>query len=98
MEVRGTGALLHFGPMPGTKHLEVGLFDLRPGAEPHPVHTHPEEELLIVIHGHGEVECDGLAREVGPGSVTYVAPHVPHGIRNTSGETTLTFHWIKWLN
>ncbi|MFK0229985.1 cupin domain-containing protein [Streptomyces sp. NPDC090303] len=93
---RGVRALQHYGSTKSTSHLEVGLFVLLPHAAPHAVHTHPEEELLIVAHGRGEVECQGVRREVGPGSVTYVASLVPHGIRNT-GEQELTFHWVKWL-
>ncbi|MEU9979505.1 cupin domain-containing protein [Streptomyces sp. NPDC051014] len=94
---RGMRVLQHCGPTPATKHLEVGLFELLPHEEPHAKHTHLEEELLVVTRGRGEIECGEVRREVGPGSVTYVAPHVPHSIRNT-GEETLTFHWIKWRN
>src|SRR6185295_5965845 len=36
------------GETAGTRNFVVGQFRLKPGEEPHPIHTHPEEEVLIV--------------------------------------------------
>lgn len=77
-------------------NLQVGRFTLNPGSEPHPPHRHPEEELLIVTRGAGQIVCDGKTYAVRPGAVMFADPQVEHGIRNT-GEAPLEFYWIKYL-
>jgi mannose-6-phosphate isomerase-like protein (cupin superfamily) len=69
---------------------------LEPGSTPHPPHTHPEEEFMIVASGTGEIVCAGQTTQVGPGAVMYCAGNVEHGITNT-GKVPLTFYWSKWL-
>ena len=64
--------------------------------EPHPIHQHPEEEVLIVTSGQGEISCDGKKTVVAPGSVMYAGPNAPHGIKNT-GKDVLTFYYVKWI-
>ncbi|AMV39821.1 cupin domain-containing protein [Planctomyces sp. SH-PL62] len=76
--------------------LVTGRFVIDPGKSPHPPHVHPDEEILIVESGHGEIFCDGKTTKVGPGSVMFSAPDVPHNITNTGAEP-LTFYFMKWL-
>src|SRR4051812_7828735 len=54
----GQLALYYQGNTAGTKNFASGRFILNPGAEPHPIHQHPEEEILIVASGQGEIICD----------------------------------------
>jgi len=84
------------GQTAGTRNFVVGQFRLKPGAEPHPIHKHAEEEILIVTSGKGEISCDGKVIKIGPGSVMYTSPNAPHGIKNL-GEDALTFYFIKWI-
>lgn len=74
----------------------MGSLELKSGQSPHPPHTHPEEELMIVTEGHGEISLEGKVTRVTPGSVMYAASNRLHGIVNTSS-ATLTFFWVKWL-
>ena len=74
----------------------TGMAVLDPGASPHPVHTHPEEEFLIIAEGSGEIECNGKTTLVGKGDIMYCAGNVPHGIVNT-GKLPLIFYWSKWM-
>jgi quercetin dioxygenase-like cupin family protein len=74
----------------------TGMCVLEPGASPHPPHTHPEEEHMIVASGTGIIEVDGVRTPVGPGVIMYCAANVSHGITNT-GDTAMTFYWSKWL-
>jgi quercetin dioxygenase-like cupin family protein len=92
---RGTMGLYFNGRTAGTRGLVVGQFVLNPGEEPHPIHTHVEDEILIVTSGDGEIICAGKTTAVSAGSAMYTTPNVPHGIRNT-GKTPLTFYFIKW--
>ena len=93
--VIGRYAQTHLGCTPAGTDLEVGVLHLNPGAAAHPVHTHVEEELITVLDGTGPLHLDGAEHEVRAGAVTYIAPHVPHVLRNTSAEV-LTYQWVKW--
>ena len=84
------------GETAGTRNFVVGQFRLKPGEEPHPIHQHPEEEIMIVTSGKGEISCDGKKTAVAPGSVMYTGPNAPHGIKNT-GKDVLTFYFVKWI-
>ena len=83
------------GPTPGLKNLVIGSLTLNPGAEPHPPHTHDDEEILIVTEGAGQITMSGKASDVASGAVMYVTPNYLHGIVNT-GAKPLTFFFIKW--
>src|SRR5438874_216439 len=77
-------AYVHFnGPTDQLSTMCTGMAVLDPGASPHPPHTHPEEEFMIVAAGTGEIECAGKTTQVGPGSIMYCAGGVLHGIVNT---------------
>jgi len=93
---RGEIGIYAEGETPGTRNFVVGQFRLKPGLEPHPIHKHPEEEIMIVTAGSGEISCDGKTTKVGAGSVMYTAPNAPHGIKNT-GSDVLTFYFVKWI-
>lgn len=85
------------GETPRSKDFVTGRFVIDPHETPHAPHRHVEEEVMIVESGAGEIFCDGKTTKVGPGSVMYTAPDVPHGITNTSDEP-LTFTFIKWTS
>lgn len=92
---RGEVGIYAEGDTAGTRNFVVGVFRLKPGEEPHPIHTHPEEEVMIVTGGKGEISCDGKTTKVAAGSVMYTTPNAPHGIKNT-GDDALTFYFVKW--
>jgi quercetin dioxygenase-like cupin family protein len=80
----------------GTKNFMSGRFVLYPGLEPHAPHRHPEEEILIVAEGVGEVYCDGKTYKVEPGAIMYAGANVEHGIKNL-GKEPLVFYWVKFI-
>jgi mannose-6-phosphate isomerase-like protein (cupin superfamily) len=84
------------GPTAGLKSLVVGSLVLNPGQQPHPPHTHPDEEIMVITEGGGEITMNGTTSSVGPGEVMYAAPNYLHGVRNT-GSTPLTFYYMKWV-
>jgi mannose-6-phosphate isomerase-like protein (cupin superfamily) len=83
------------GDTPGSSKFVTGRLVLDPGKTPHPPHTHLEEEIMVIEQGHGDIEIDGKITKVGPGSVMFTTPNVPHGIVNT-GDTPIVFYFIKW--
>jgi quercetin dioxygenase-like cupin family protein len=54
--------------------------------QPHteaPVHTHEEEQIVIVLEGEFDFELDGEVRRMRTGDVAVVPPWVPHGAKTT---------------
>ena len=83
------------GDTPESSKFVTGRLILDAGKTPHPPHTHLEEEIMVIEQGTGEIDVDGKITKVGPGSVMYTTPNVPHGIINT-GKTPIVFYFIKW--
>jgi len=75
--------------------LECHVTTLTPGAQSHPPHRHPNEELVIVREGTVEVLVNGEWKRVGPGSVIFNASNQLHALRNV-GAGTATYHVINW--
>ena len=93
----GAKAYVHFnGPTEQLAALAAGLVTLEPGAQPHPPHRHPEEEIMIVGEGSGEFSLDGVTTPVKTGDMVFAEANVLHGVRNT-GETSMTFYFIKTM-
>jgi mannose-6-phosphate isomerase-like protein (cupin superfamily) len=85
------------GDTPASSKFVTGRFVLAPGKSPHAPHMHPEEEVMIVESGNGEIFCDGKTTKVGPGSVMYTTPNAAHGITNTGSEP-IVFYFVKWAS
>jgi len=93
----GARAYVHFnGPTEHLAALASGFVTLDPGAQPHPPHRHPEEEIMIVGEGTGEFSIRGVTTQVKTGDMLYAEANVLHGVRNT-GETRMTFYFIKMM-
>jgi quercetin dioxygenase-like cupin family protein len=77
------------------KAMTFGSLLLKPGMTPHPPHQHPEEEIMIVTEGTGEISVESKVTKVAPGTSMYCAAGKLHGIVNT-GKTPLLFYFFKW--
>lgn len=77
------------------KSMTAGSLKLKPGMSPHPPHSHPEEEFLLITEGTGEIFVDGKTAKAGPGLMMYCAANKLHGIKNT-GTAPLLFFFYKW--
>lgn len=84
------------GPTAQLRSMTAGSLLLKPGQEPHPPHQHPEEEMMIVTSGTGEILVNGQKVTVGPGSMMYCEANQLHGVKNT-GTEPLLFYYYKWL-
>ncbi len=94
-EVVGKNGVYIAGDTPASNKFATGRFTLPAGKSPHAPHTHPEEEIMIIESGHGDILCDGKTTKVGPGSVMYTTPNTVHGITNT-GDEPIVFYYVKW--
>jgi mannose-6-phosphate isomerase-like protein (cupin superfamily) len=83
------------GPTDQLKAMTAGSLRLNPGMQPHPPHQHPEEEMMVISEGTGEIVVNGRKSRVGPGSMMYCAAGKLHGIVNT-GKVPLLFYYYKW--
>ena len=83
------------GPTDQLKSMTAGSLMLKPGMSPHPPHEHPEEEIMVITEGTGEIVVDGKKTKVSPGTMMYCAGGKLHGIVNT-GKTPLLFYYYKW--
>ena len=93
----GAKAYVHFnGPTKQLAALASGFVTLEPGAQPHPPHRHPEEEIMIVGEGTGEFSVSGVATQVKTGDMVFAEANVLHGVRNT-GKTQMTFYFVKMM-
>lgn len=93
----GAKAYVHFnGPTEQLSALACGLVTLEPGAQPHPPHRHPEEEIMIVGEGAGEFSINGVPTQVKAGDMVFAESNVLHGVRNT-GPTRMTFYFAKFM-
>ena len=82
------------GPTGQLRALTVGSLALKAGMVPHPPHQHPEEEIMLVTEGAGEITVEGKAYAAAPGSMMYCGGQGMHGI--TAGPHGLTFYFYKW--
>jgi len=71
--------------------IELHETELLPGAEPHPPHHHPAEELFLVRDGVVEVTIAGKSTKLPAGSAAYIASNVVHGIRNVGNRPARYF-------
>lgn len=83
------------GPTEQLKAMTAGSLLLYAGQTPHPPHTHPEEEFMVITEGAGEIFIDGKTVKVAAGSMMYCAANKSHGIVNT-GKKPLLFYFYKW--
>ncbi len=83
------------GPTGQLKAMTAGSLLLKPGMQPHPPHQHPEEEIIVVAEGAGEIVVEGKKTPAVPGVMMYCGADKLHGIVNT-GKTPLLFYFYKW--
>ena len=70
---------LEFRPVLGERVL-VNFVHFEPNTEA-PMHTHEEEQVVVVLEGKIEFDVAGEVRTLGPGEVIHAPPHVPHAAR-----------------
>lgn len=70
---------LNFQPIL-SEHAIVNVVSFGPHTEA-PMHSHVEEQIVIVVEGEFEFTLDGVTRTMRPGDVAVIPPWVPHGAR-----------------
>lgn len=68
-----------FGKLITGEHIEIGLLHYKAG-EGASEHSHPHEQITIILKGRSRVTIDGQAFEVGPGEAVHFPPNVRHRV------------------
>ncbi len=76
------GRRFFYGPDHQGYNLEMHETVLGPGIETHGLHSHPHQEIIIVLEGTVQVSMDGRTEKVEAGSVIFYEPDKPHNLRN----------------
>jgi mannose-6-phosphate isomerase-like protein (cupin superfamily) len=75
-----------FGPGRGCSVATQFVGEIPPGRAPD--HSHPYDELVLVLDGVGIVHIGGTEEALSPGTCTHLPPGVSHCLENT-GSTTM---------
>ena len=54
-----------------------------------PVHSHPHDQMTLVLSGRLEFTLGEETHEIGPGDTVVIPGGVPHGVRTTLAECKL---------
>jgi quercetin dioxygenase-like cupin family protein len=92
---QGTRRTVFAAPTATLDELEYHTTTLKPGASPHPPHTHSNEEILIIKEGEVEAWVNGEWKPAPTGTLLFFASMVPHTVRN-SGSVPATYHVVNW--
>lgn len=70
-----------FGPGQGCEAATQFVGEIPPGRAPQ--HSHPYDEVVLVLAGSGLLHAGAAVRELGPGGCAHLPPGQPHCLENT---------------
>ena len=82
-------------PTPSLSRFEMHVTTLNEGLTSHDVHTHREEEFLLIIHSEVEEHIDGSNHRASAGDLIFLDSMVPHTITNV-GKGPAQYFAFKW--
>ncbi len=82
-------------PTPTLANFEFHITTLNPGRISHPVHHHPQEELILLREGTLESSINGHQARIGAGSILFFAAHDVHNVTNV-GDKPATYYAINF--
>ena len=76
--------------------LMLSLVDFEPGSVV-PEHSHPHEQMGMMISGRAEFTVGGMTKVLGPGDMWRIPGHVPHKVRALDGPAVAldVFHPVR---
>ena len=70
-----------FGPARDCAVATQFMGQIPPGRAPE--HSHPYDEVVLILHGHGTAHIGGVQHALGPGTCLHLPPGLPHCLENT---------------
>lgn len=74
-----------FGPGQGCDIATQFVGEIPPGRAPD--HSHPYDELVLILDGTGGAHVGGVTHAVSPGTCLHLPPGLPHCLENTGSAT-----------
>ncbi len=68
------------------RNMSVVVIDVPPGSAVYPCHSHPAEEAIYVVAGHGEYWIDGQVGSFTQGDIVWFPYGSKHMIRNAGSK------------
>ena len=74
---------------------EMHATRLNEGISSHAPHTHPQEEIILMLKGNAKMNINGKDHKTSVGDVIFLDSEVPHGITNIGSEACeyFAFQW-----
>jgi len=85
---RRTRVLVGPGAPEEAEGFVLGHVTIYPGGSV-PLHSHEQEEVYVILSGHGKMHIDDEVADVKPGDYFYMAPNSTHLLENTSDENMI---------
>jgi quercetin dioxygenase-like cupin family protein len=78
------------------ERMMLSLVDFEAGSVV-PEHSHPHEQMGMMISGRAEFTVGGVTRVLGPGDIWRIPGHVPHKVRALDGPAVAldVFHPVR---
>lgn len=70
-----------FGPERDCEVATQFVGQIPPGRAPE--HSHPYDEVVLILHGQGIAHIGGVGHALGPGTCLHLPPGLPHCLENT---------------
>ena len=67
---------------------------LKPGESIGAHRTDNREEMLIILEGTGQIECEGESLEAGAEAIVYIPPNMLHNVTNTTQQVDLKYIYV----
>jgi (S)-ureidoglycine aminohydrolase len=74
---------------------DIHITTLNPGLKSHEPHTHGNEEIILMIDGHGEMFIGDRLEKISTGDLCYLESGILHNITNVSSNP-ITYFAIQW--
>lgn len=84
-------------PTSQLKKFEMHTTSLHPGLDSHAPHTHPEEEIILILKGNVQEQIGNNFYNAAPGDLIFLSSGVLHKLKNT-GAQPCEYFAFQWRN
>lgn len=82
-------------PTAALNKIDMHATTLNAGEMPHPAHTHPQAELILILSGNLTMQIGSTFYPAQTGDIALFTSMTPHGVKNT-GDTAARYFALQW--
>jgi (S)-ureidoglycine aminohydrolase len=82
-------------PTASCSKYEMHVTTLNEGLSSHQPHTHPEEEVILLLSGEAAMHIDGKEFGASPGALVFLPSTIPHALKNV-GKGPCQYFAFQW--